>query len=142
MDVSTLSIQVGLAQTLDYTLSPTKATVSIAQIEINTNQRSGHHLTAEKKMDREKIVDYLEKQINAHIEFDNCPGNEDGWHEVTRKNIYKIVDGLIPMIKKELKTTQTPRQVMAGMKRDDDSIFNLCNTFNHSLCNAVLRTIQ
>lgn len=59
-------------------------------------------------MDREKIVDYLEKQINKHIEFDSVPENDGGWYEVKRKNIYKIVDGLIPLIKtknKNIKST-------------------------------------
>ena len=51
------------------------------------------------KYDREKVVNYLEKQINGYIEFDNCPSNESGWHEVKRENIYKILDGLIPMLK-------------------------------------------
>lgn len=54
-------------------------------------------------MNREKLVDYLEKQINKHIEFDSVPENDNGWHEVRRENIYKILDGLIPLIKQEMK---------------------------------------
>ena len=54
-------------------------------------------------MNREKLVDYLEKQINKHIEFDSVPDNNDGWYEVKRENIYKILDGLITLIKEEKK---------------------------------------
>ena len=52
---------------------------------------------------REELVSYLEKQINDNIEFDCVPENEDGWHEVKRENVYKILDGLIPIIKNYLK---------------------------------------
>jgi hypothetical protein len=48
---------------------------------------------------REKIIDYLSRQVNANIVFDNCPGNDAGWYEVKREAIIKILDGLIPMIK-------------------------------------------
>lgn len=54
--------------------------------------------------DREKLINHLDEQINKHIHFDNCPGNEDGWYEVKRDNVIKIIDGLIPMIKKMLKS--------------------------------------
>lgn len=50
--------------------------------------------------ERECIVDYLKKQIDKHIEFDSVPENDDGWHEVKRENVYKILDGLIPLLKK------------------------------------------
>ncbi len=55
------------------------------------------------KKDREKLVQHLYTQINKHIEFDCVPENENGWHEVKRENVYKILDGLIPMIKKAIK---------------------------------------
>ncbi|OPC66360.1 hypothetical protein DSC47_10100 [Elizabethkingia miricola] len=49
--------------------------------------------------DKEVIVNYLDKQINKHMEYDCMPENESGSYFVSRTSISKIVDGLIPLVK-------------------------------------------
>ncbi len=44
-------------------------------------------------MNREKMVDYLQQQIDKN----------SGWHKVKREEVYKIVDGLMPIIKNMIK---------------------------------------
>lgn len=56
--------------------------------------------------EREELVSYLKTQIDKHIEFDCVPENDSGWYEVKRENVYKIIDGLIPLIKKQIKTSK------------------------------------
>jgi hypothetical protein len=54
------------------------------------------------KIDRNIIADYLEGQINKRIEYEEMPENENGYSFVSRENILRVVDGLIPLIKSEL----------------------------------------
>lgn len=54
-------------------------------------------------MNREKIVDYLDKQFWKHKVYECMPENETGYEYIPREALYKIVDGLIPMLKSEVK---------------------------------------
>lgn len=56
-----------------------------------------------KIMDKEKIIDYLDKQFWKHKTYECMPENEHGYEFIPRESLSKIVDGLIPMLKKELK---------------------------------------
>jgi hypothetical protein len=53
-------------------------------------------------MNREKIVNYLEDQFQKHKVYECMPENEIGYEYIPRDSMYKIVDGLIPLIKSEL----------------------------------------
>jgi hypothetical protein len=59
-------------------------------------------------MDKEKIVDYLDKQFWKHKVYECMTENETGYEYVPRDALSKIVDGLIPMIKTELKNCSMP----------------------------------
>lgn len=54
-------------------------------------------------MNRNKIVDWLEKRINDGLEYECMPENETGYEYIPIDEVVKIVDGLIPLIKSELK---------------------------------------
>jgi hypothetical protein len=53
-------------------------------------------------MNRDKIVDYLHAQFEAKKEYERMPENEIGYTFIPREALYKIVDGLIPMVKGEI----------------------------------------
>jgi hypothetical protein len=59
-------------------------------------------------MNREKIVHYLDKQFWKHKVYECMPENETGYEYIPTEALYKIVDGLIPMIKTELKNSSIP----------------------------------
>lgn len=59
-------------------------------------------------MNRDKIVDYLDKQFFKHKVYECMPENETGYEYIPRKSLTKIVDGLIPLVKKELKNCSIP----------------------------------
>lgn len=59
-------------------------------------------------MNKEKIVDYLDKQFWKHKRYECMPENETGYEYVPREALSKIVDGLIPMVKAELKNCSIP----------------------------------
>ena len=48
---------------------------------------------------RDKLVDYLEKQFDKHVEIHYHHRSDGASAILDRKNLYKIVDGLIPMTK-------------------------------------------
>lgn len=53
-------------------------------------------------MSREIIVEYLDKQISKHQVYECMPENETGYIYVPREALYKIVDGLIPLLKSKV----------------------------------------
>jgi hypothetical protein len=59
-------------------------------------------------MNREKIVDYLDKQFWKHKVYECMPENETGYEYIPRESLTKIVDGLIPLVKAELKNCSIP----------------------------------
>lgn len=52
------------------------------------------------KTGRDEIVDYLYAQFWARKVYEQMPENEYGYEYVPREAVCKIVDGLIPMMKK------------------------------------------
>ncbi len=56
-----------------------------------------------KNIDREKIVDYLDNQFWKYKVYEHMPENDTGYEYIPREKLYKIVDGLIPMIKNYIK---------------------------------------
>ncbi len=58
--------------------------------------------------EREKIITWLKDKIDRNIVFDSVPENDNGWHEVERESVVKILDGLIPMLKTEVKKLNIP----------------------------------
>lgn len=49
--------------------------------------------------ERDKIVDWLDKQIQAKMVYEQMPDNDNGYEYVPREEVVKIVDAIIPMIK-------------------------------------------
>jgi hypothetical protein len=56
-----------------------------------------------KNVDREKIVDYLDNQFWKYKVYECMTENDTGYEYIPREKLYKIVDGLIPMIKNYIK---------------------------------------
>jgi len=52
---------------------------------------------------RDKIAAYLSKQFDEKKVYECMPENETGYTYIPPSAMYKIVDGLIPLIKSELK---------------------------------------
>jgi len=59
-------------------------------------------------MNRDKIVDYLDKQFWKHKVYEYMPENETGYEYIPRESLTKIVDGLIPLVKAGLKNCSIP----------------------------------
>ena len=49
------------------------------------------------------IINFLDEQIQKHMEFECMPENDNGYYFVSRSNIGKMVDGLIPLVKEKYK---------------------------------------
>jgi hypothetical protein len=72
-------------------------------------------------MNREKIVDYLDSKFWEYKQYECMPENEVGYEYIPRDKLYKIVDGLIPMVKQMIKSnlqSNTP----SGMVSDETDI--------------------
>jgi hypothetical protein len=57
-----------------------------------------------KPITRNDIVDYLDKQFWNHKTYECMPENEVGYEYIPRESLEKIVDGLIPMVKRLIKS--------------------------------------
>ena len=55
-------------------------------------------------MNRDELADYLDKQFHKHKVYECMPENETGYEYIPRDALYKIVDGLILMLKSYEKT--------------------------------------
>jgi len=53
---------------------------------------------------RQKIADYLESQFEKNKVQECMPESENGYEYIPKEAFLNIVDGLIPMFKKELKS--------------------------------------
>lgn len=54
-------------------------------------------------MNKDNIINYLDKQFHKHKIYECMPENEVGYEYVPRESLSKIVDGLVPLVKTELK---------------------------------------
>jgi|GEM_PF-4438446 len=68
---------------------------------------------------KDVIVNYLDDQIQKHMEFECMPENDDGYYFVSRSNIGKIVDGLIPLVKQNFKNNN-PSELLKQNKELQD----------------------
>jgi hypothetical protein len=70
----------------------------------------------------------MEKKVNQSIVFDSVPENDEGWYEVKRDDIEKMVDGLIPMVKHFMKSKNTgnPAPTYGDWIRIDPQHFPPC----------------
>ncbi len=60
-------------------------------------------------MSRDKIVNYLDKQYSKYKQTGSVPEHDNTWEYVAYDDQLKIVDGLIPMVKKFLKEDKNER---------------------------------
>lgn len=57
-----------------------------------------------RKQEYENIVSFLTQKVNEKLTYDSVPENDNGWYELKREDAKKIIDSLIPQIKKYLKS--------------------------------------
>ena len=64
-------------------------------------------------MNKEKLIDYLDEQFWKHKAYECMPENDMGYEYVPRDRVSRIIDGLIPMIKYELKISKQKELLIA-----------------------------
>lgn len=88
------------------------------------------------------IVNYLDEQIQKHMEFECMPENENGYYFVSRSNIGKMVDGLIPLVKSTFKNKSINKQVPDREEEMRDMLEECLKSFNWISENCTLPTVN
>jgi hypothetical protein len=83
--------------------------------------------------DREIIITWLKDKIDKNIVFDSVPENDNGWYEIKRESVVKILDGLIPMIKGEVKKLNIPDVIKSACKKPCTDVITMCNECRQKL---------
>lgn len=55
---------------------------------------------------RDIIASYLRIQIEKRLKYECMPENESGYYHISNDDLYKIVDGLIPLVKRRTNKKQ------------------------------------